>query len=479
MSIKRLNSYPVQCEPGPFRFKRPVLRLYIVALFFILSPAGCSDNQPPPADVIDPAVLDQYTGHYRITENYSVTITSQDGCLYYQPTTQGYGDKLSAKTRNRFFLEEWGENFIEFRKTPVQGKYDLFIVNPGQPPRRCPRIEEPIIIELEQVGRSAVEVSFQEKNDPQGEVIQTLQSLKKQAGLYTITYSADYSELVNRISGWDFRVRSKTLNGNKVDCSLFFMTTRSGQLIYGRNFDNEICDVLAGKYRPRDGYTSMVFTRISDLGFERNVDLLSLPIEKRVGLLAAPCFIADGMNEKGVVLGIASVEKQPVVINPARKTVFFMRLCREILDHAANVDEVIPIIEKYNIYDENEASGYSMAHHLLVSDAGGNSVVLENSGGRMRVIRKILAWQLALNSPLYNVNEEDRQIECQRYRILTTLMEENRERMDWQKGMQFLRRVAVKGNHLMSCWSSVYDVQARTIYLVLRKKYQAPLKLAF
>lgn len=456
-----------------------ILRLSVLALFFILSPAGCSDNQPPPAGVIDPAILDRYAGHYRVTDHYSVTITSQYGCLYYQPTTQGYGDRLSAKARNRFLLEEWGENFIEFRNTPVQGEYDLFIVQPGQPPRRCPRIEEPIAIELEQVGRSAVEVSFQEKNDPQDKIIQTLQSLKKQGGLYTITYSADYSELVNRISGWNFRVKQMPLQGNKIECSLFFMTTRSGQIIYGRNFDNEVCDVLAGKYRPRDGYTSMVFTRLSDLGFRRDVDLLSLPLGKRVGLLAAPCFIADGMNEKGIVLGIASVKRQPVAIDPEKETVFFMRLCREILDHAADVDEVIALVEKYNIYDEKEGSGYSMAHHLLVSDAGGNSVILETSGGRMRAIRKTLAWQLAMNSPLYNVNEEDRQIECQRYQILTTLLEENRERMDWHKGMQFLRRVAVKGNHLMSCWSSVYDIPERAVYLVLRNKYQSPLKLSF
>jgi penicillin V acylase-like amidase (Ntn superfamily) len=156
-----------------------------------------------------------------------------------------------------------------------------------------------------------------------------------------------------------------------------------------------------------------------------------------------------------------------------------MRLCREILDHAANVDEVIAMTEKYNIYDEKEGADYSIAHHLLVSDARGNSVVLENSGGQMRAIRKTLAWQLAINSPLYKVNEGDRKIECQRYHILTSLLEANREKMNWQKGMQFLRRVAVKGHQLMSCWSSVYDIQERTIYLVLHKKYQTPLKLTF
>lgn len=469
MSRKRINSCPIHGEPGEFQFKRPIVRLHFLAIIVTLFLVGCSNNSLQPAIEIDPAILDQYSGHYRGTDHYSITITSQHGCLYYQPTTQGYGDKLLARSQQKFFLEEWGKTFIEFRRTPGKGTYDLFIVRPDSPPRRCPRIEQPAVIELEEVGHTPIEVSFQEKNDQQDRIIRTLQSLNKQGDLYTINYSADYSEFINKTSGWDFKVK----------CSLFSITSHSGQIIYGRNFDNEVCDVLAGKYRPINGYTSIVFTRVSDLGFARDVDLLSLPLKKRVGLLAAPCFTADGMNEKGVVLGVASVRKQPVVIHPKRETVFFMRLCREILDHAANVDEAIAMTEKYNIYDEKEGADYSIAHHLLVSDAMGNSVVLENSGGQMRAIRKTLAWQLALNSPLYKVSEGDRQIECQRYHILTSLLAANKESMNWQKGMQFLRRVALKGRQIMTSWSSVYDIQEKTIYLVVHKKYQTPFKLTF
>jgi penicillin V acylase-like amidase (Ntn superfamily) len=262
-------------------------------------------------------------------------------------------------------------------------------------------------------------------------------------------------------------------------CTLFSIASNNGRIIYGRNFDNEVCNVVAVKYQPVNGYRSIGFTRLSDLGFEKDEDLLSLPLEKRAGLLAAPCFTADGMNEKGVVFGLASVRKQFVVIDPEKETVFLMRLCREILDHAANVGEAVAIAGKYNIYDEKEGANYSIAHHLLVSDAKGDSVVFENSGGQMRVIGKTLPWQLAANSPLYKVNEKERTIDCQRYQILTALMEKNREKMNWQKGMQFLRRVAVKGSYSMSCWSSVYDIGERTIYVVIQKKYQTPLKLTF
>jgi hypothetical protein len=456
---------------------------YLFTILLILLLFNCSDpkdSSPYNNIKIDSQLLKLYEGHYRITRDYSVTITSGNGFLYYQSTSQDFGDKLLARSQDKFSLGEWGQTFIEFKRDFKKGGFDLFIVNPNRTPRRCPRIKKPVTIELAQVGDFPIELSFQKLSPLRShKVWQTLESLKREENLYMITYSADYSGFLEKTLDWDYSVTKKTLGGSNFKCSLFSVTSNPRRIIYGRNFDNERCDVLAGFYRPANGYASIVFTRLSDLGFPTGTDLLSLPLEERIGLLAAPCFIADGMNEQGLVIGVASVKKQEVVIDSRKETIFFMRLCRDILDQAANIQEAISMLNKYNIYDEREAGKYSLAHHLLISDATGDAVVLENSGGLMRVIRKKLPWQMAFNSPLYQVGEIQRKIECQRYKILTSLMNENRQSIDWKIGMQFLRRIAIKGSSYLSCWSSVYDIKERTIYIVLHKKYNQILKLKF
>jgi len=449
-----------------------MMAIFIIALLWFPS------KEPWASTKVDPVILKSYEGHYQVTKEYTISITSQYGYLYYQPSTQSYGDKLLAKSPIEFYLEEWGETVITFKKSLSRGELDLFIVIPNKTPRRCPRVKKPITIELDPVGNNPLEVFFTPIDDQQkDEIRKTLKSLKKEGDLYLMTFHADYSELISKISGWDFRIDKKTIPKNSYQCSLFSVSSTSGKVFYGRNFDNRVCDVLAVKYQPVKGFTSLALTRLSDLGFATGTDLLQLPLEKRLGLLAAPGFIADGMNEKGIVIGVASVKQQPVIVNRGKKTIFFMRLLREILDSCSTLEEVISTAKKYNIYDEKDGNCYSIAHHMLISDAYGKSIVLENKGGFLKIVRGQPPWQLALNSPLYNISEEERKIECQRYQILSSSLTKYRDKMNWLKGMELLRRVALKGRAHMSCWSSVYDVKEKSIYLTIHKKYQTPFKL--
>jgi hypothetical protein len=114
--------------------------IIITILVYFVIPG--KKEQPPIA--AGPALLKAYEGHYRVTANYTITITSRYGFLYYQPTSQSYGDRLIAKSGTGFYLEEWGDSFIEFRKTPPGQAYDLFIVKPGKTARRCPGVDRPL-----------------------------------------------------------------------------------------------------------------------------------------------------------------------------------------------------------------------------------------------------------------------------------------------------------------------------------------------
>jgi hypothetical protein len=122
-----------------------ILKLFFLAII-ILSLVYCSNNGTHETGSPE---LNRYAGHYRVNGNYTITITSRHGFLYYQPTSQDYGDKLSVSPQQTFSQDEWGESFIEFRRTPGTEEYDLFIVNPGKPPRRYPRIDRPVVVELE------------------------------------------------------------------------------------------------------------------------------------------------------------------------------------------------------------------------------------------------------------------------------------------------------------------------------------------
>ena len=106
-----------------------------------------------------------------------------------------------------------------------------------------------------------------------------------------------------------------------------------------------------------------------------------------ISLLALlPYVCMDGINEKGVSVSILKLDikegEEPAYIQKVegKTTIGHSVLMRYILDSCASVGEAVALAEEYNI-----VGAFGMNFHIFVTDANGDSVVLEWRYGKMYV----------------------------------------------------------------------------------------------
>ncbi len=102
-------------------------------------------------------------------------------------------------------------------------------------------------------------------------------------------------------------------------CSLFAALGSDNQ-VYGRNFDWVDSPALLLFSHPTDGYASVSMVDLAYLDFGDQVDhLVDLPLDRRGPLLDAPALPFDGMNERGLAVGMAAVSAATCRLIPTKK----------------------------------------------------------------------------------------------------------------------------------------------------------------
>ncbi len=313
-------------------------------------------------------------------------------------------------------------------------------------------------------------VQFQNINSTEPDSIKTLQSLKREGGLFMITYYGDYNDRLERLNDRIIQYGIGSVippeGAYSFDCSIFSGLGNTTSPILGRNLDNYNVErgVLVGLYNPPNGYASIAVSNMYHLGFGRYEDPMSLPIEDRLDILNCVLFADDGVNERGVSVALASIDPQTIVRNENNKLASLSYVMREILDHAGDLEEAIEIVEGMDMFDQSTSI---ISHHLLIADANGNSAVTEYINGEWRIIRNTENWQIATNEIIYSRNKATLRNLCSRYRTADDYLENVEGSIDWEGGMQILDDVSVNGTQ----WSSVYDLANRELYIVLHRMY--------
>lgn len=198
-------------------------------------------------------------------------------------------------------------------------------------------------------------------------------------------------------------------------CSLFAVLHDPEQRLYGRNFDWEYSPALLLFMEPPTGFASISMVDIAYLGFSgaRSRELLDLPLEDRRPLLQAPFLPFDGMNEAGLVVGMAAVPSGQTTGQPdtpqSGRSIGSLGIIRELLDHAANVEEAVALMATYDI----DFRGGPPLHYLL-ADTTGRSALVEFYGGEMVVYPSQNGWDAATNF-LRSAVEEDASGQCWRH----------------------------------------------------------------
>lgn len=305
---------------------------------------------------------------------------------------------------------------------------------------------------------------------PEEEEIATLLSLEQvnDHPLYTMRYFGTYpgrtrSHLpVPAVPSKSATVSVETSCGAAWACSLFAALANEENRLLGRNFDWNFSPALLLFTDPADGYASVSMVDIEYLGFEGDGarNLTDLPLEERRTLLDAPSLPFDGMNEKGLALGMAAIPSEEMPYDPQKKTIDQLEIIREVLDHAGTVDEAIKIMGDYNI------DMGSVPIHYLIASASGESVVVEFYQGEMVVFRNETQWQVATNFLLASTNGNF-QGQCWRYDLIHHRLDGLEGKISARNAMRLLEDVSQ--DHTQ--WSIVYQMTTGDINVVMGRDY--------
>jgi len=241
-------------------------------------------------------------------------------------------------------------------------------------------------------------------------------------------------------------------------CTGFSAFGRPGQAILGRNFDWTNRLTLLLFTHPPHGYDSVSMVDVSYLGFDTDKPSWS----DRLRLLDAPYWPFDGMNERGLAVGMMAIPSAQATNDSSKVTIDSLSAIRLMLDKAQSVDEALSLLGGYNI---DWGSGPPL--HYLIADSHGDSAVVEFVDGEMKVLRSEQPWQVATNFVLSFHSSESAMLQCDRYATASTTLEQAQGRVSQEEAMALLADVSQPS----TMWSVVYDMESGQIAVATGHNY--------
>ncbi|MGW8251929.1 MAG: linear amide C-N hydrolase, partial [Anaerolineales bacterium] len=243
-------------------------------------------------------------------------------------------------------------------------------------------------------------------------------------------------------------------------CTGFAALGKEGQRLMGRNFDWLLHPALLLYTDAPDGYASVSMVDLYYLGIEKQVT----PDQRHL-LLRAPYLPFDGMNERGLAVGMMAVPEADSGFDPDRVTISDLNLIRLVLDYAGSVDEAAELMGQYNV----DFGGGPPIHYFL-ADSSGSSAVIEFVSGEMRVLPNQLDWQVSTNFLISEEHPEGANSSCWRYNQSYSTLEGAAGSLSAPAAMDLLERVSQEGEY-GTRWSVVYGLDSGEITLAMGGEY--------
>jgi hypothetical protein len=291
----------------------------------------------------------------------------------------------------------------------------------------------------------------------------TLASLKKvdDYPLYTMTYYGDYG-FSDYIKPGDRGLASAEkkvkFSENLWSCTCFAAPGNEKATILGRNFDWYDHIPLLLFTDPPDGYASVSMVDLDYFGFNRN----NLPdkAQNNRRLLDTPWLPFDGMNERGVAIGMMAIDHAEPPFDPAKKTIGEIEVLRLVLDYAKSTEHAIELIKKYNVRMETPPI------HYLIADSSGHSAVIEFVNNKMIVMRNSESWQVSTNFIIHG-SGAPLNVSCWRYNRAYNTLKENKGKLTTQEAMNLLQSVSQSS----TIWSMVYQMNTAKLNTVVGRNF--------
>jgi len=271
--------------------------------------------------------------------------------------------------------------------------------------------------------------------------------------LYAVHYNGDYGFSEYLATG------ETPFTGGfyRPGCTVF---TASGgcETLMGRNFDFPSNPALLLYTDPPEGYASVSMVDLGYFGYS----LDSLPQEDDLGsLLTAPYLPFDGMNERGLVVGMAAIPEALAPVSEGKTTIGEIQAIRLLLDYAENVDEALTLLKEYNVEMTTPPI------HYMIADRSGESVVVEHLHGEMHVIREETPYQVMTNFIIQGA-QTGPDAPCWRYRAVHRGLEGSNGAVSASEAMDLLR----EASQTSTIWSIVYDTSTGEIRVAMGCSYE-------
>ncbi|HPY75596.1 MAG: linear amide C-N hydrolase [Planctomycetes bacterium] len=248
-------------------------------------------------------------------------------------------------------------------------------------------------------------------------------------------------------------------------CSSFSVKTKDNHVLYGRNFDyNMKMTAILIRITPKNGYKSIGLADVGWIGYDiGNLDDGKTDLSMLVG---TPYMIMDGMNEKGFAISVLQLNHTPTQQKTGKKAIMTSTMLRLLIDRAATVDEAIALLKNYDMYSAMPDSDF----HYLLSDASGKTVVIEYCNNEMFVLDNTFVTNFYLHPSMNKIGGG-----YQRYEILQSILNFNKNRLNHQQAMNLLDFVSqdtTKEVKSKTQWSAVYDLTAKSLSVAIRGNYE-------
>lgn len=250
-------------------------------------------------------------------------------------------------------------------------------------------------------------------------------------------------------------------------CTTFNSVTSQGDYLLSRNFDYMDAPYLLLWTHPEDGYASVSSCSLAFCGYFGNFKPDS--DAKSFLTLLAPYTCLDGVNEKGLSIGVLEVEVNPVFqisLKPNLTTTTMIRAC---LDKAATVDEAIEIFRSHDMRDFLFGG---CSYHYQIADAKGDTCVIEYINGKMNVLRPenkgAIKYMCATNFILTEGVDDPDGMGQDRYDTVLKSLKKTGAVTSEKQAMNILKSTSMKDADLhgyicSTLWSVVYNCNDKTV----------------
>jgi predicted choloylglycine hydrolase len=316
--------------------------------------------------------------------------------------------------------------------------------------------------------------------------VKTIGSIEKEDeyGFYTMEYKSDYcfddfldvgasndKELIQFVISKLLKGIPAKINETDLSCSTFKADTPNGEFVFGRNFDMDYSPSMLVHTKPDGGYESISMVNLAFLGYTE--EHMPNGFFSSIAALAAPYAPLDGINEKGLSVGILLLPDKATDQKTDKIDITSTTAIRLLLDRAATVDEAIALLKKYDMHDSGDA-----CYHYQIADANGKSAVVEYVDNVIQVLNAETNYQACTNFYLstgkkHGIGEGQDRYET----LMTTLQKQNgivsvKDAMNLLESVKLLDSLDEKSRILYNTqWSSVYNNTQKSLDICIGMKY--------